>query len=311
MLINLCHSGLPGGSAYSARLDQTVSVAATIVNYNAGKLLQQCVNALRKSTIHTSITIVDNASSDGSSENLRHLYGNQSGIEFLFNPSNLGFAPAFNAVAGRADTDYVLILNPDCILEPTALEHLQAALENDSKAALAGPAVYDGEGSIQRATARRFPTPWRSLMTASGLWCLGKWFPAFHGVEMNVSKSGAETEVVEAVSGACMLVRRSALEAVGYLDEGYNMHCEDLDLMYRLAEKGWHCLYVPQAGCAHQQGASSRSRPTWVHYQKHRGMLRFFRKFQAESTSWPIRILVYSGIWLRFVILWPLVLLRR
>ena len=288
-----------------------MSVAAIIVNFNAGDLLQQCVNALRKSTIYATITIVDNASSDGSAQKLRNMYGDHQGIEFLFNPSNLGFAAAVNAVAGRIDADWVLLLNPDCILQTSALEHLQAALEKDSSAALAGPAVHDQSGHIQRATVRRFPSPWKSLMTASGLWRLGKWFPAFHGVEVGAGTLGAGTEIVEAVSGACMLVRRSALEAVDYLDEDYCMHCEDLDLMYRLAQKGWHCLYVPQATCVHQQGRSSRSRPTWVHYQKHRGMVRFFKKFQAETTSLPVRTLVYTGIWARFVILWPWVLIRR
>ena len=288
-----------------------MSVAAIIVNFNAGELLQKCVNALRNSTVHSRLTIVDNASSDRSAENLRNLYGNQSGVEFLFNPTNLGFAPAINAVASHVEADYVLILNPDCILESGTLEYLQAALENDVTAAMSGPAVFDTEGNIQRATARRFPTPWKSLMTASGLWRLGRWFPAFHGVEVDVSTLGTETEVVEAVTGACMLIRRSALEAVGFMDEAYCMHCEDLDLMYRLAENGWHCLYVPQATCVHQQGTSSGSRPTWVHYQKHRGMIRFFDKFQARKTSFPIRLLVYAGIWLRFAILWPLVLLRR
>ena len=298
-----------------------MTIAAIIVNFNAGELLQKCVNALRQGTVHTSITVVDNNSSDKSAENLRNLYGNHSGIEFLFNPSNLGFAPAVNAVANGVNSDFVLILNPDCILEPSALGHLQSALENDSDAAMAGPAVYDGHGHIQRATARRFPSPWKSLMTASGLWRLGRWFPAFHGVEVDVSKLDASklksgepeggTTIVEAVSGACMLIRRSAFEAVGYMDEGYCMHCEDLDLMYRLAMQDWHCLYVPQASCVHQQGLSSRSRPTWVHYQKHRGMSRFFKKFQAKTTSFPVRMLIYTGIWLRFVILWPLVLIRR
>ncbi len=288
-----------------------MSVAAIIVNYNAGGLLQQCVDALLNSTVETEITIVDNASGDGSAQKLRATHADQHAIEFLFNPSNLGFAAAVNAVVDRIDSDWVLILNPDCILEPAALEHLQAALENDSDAAMAGPAVHDGSGRIQRATARRFPGPWKSLMTASGLWRLGNRFPVFHGVEVDVSKLAAEPEIVEAISGACMLIRRSALEAVGYLDEGYQMHCEDLDLMFRFAEKGWHCLYVPRASCVHQQGASSRSRPNWVHYQKHRGMTRFFKKFQAETTSLPVRLLVYTGIWLRFIILWPLALIRR
>ena len=288
-----------------------MTVATIIVNYNAGETLQQCVTALLASNVHTKIFLVDNASSDGSVENLQKHIGNQQDIEFLFNTDNPGFAPAVNAVARCLDTDWVLILNPDCILERDTLGSLKSALEGDARAALAGPAVRDEDGQIQRATLRRFPDPWKSLMTASGLWRLGKWLPIFHGVEVDVSKPATDIVICDAVSGACMLVRRSALEDVGFLDEEYGLHCEDLDLMYRLKEQGWHCLFVPQASCVHKQGLSSRSRPTWVHFQKHRGMARFFSKFQARSTFLPIRILVYAGIWLRFLISWPLVLIRR
>ena len=288
-----------------------MSIETIIVNYNAGETLKQCVQALLDSTQHTSISLVDNASSDRSAENLQNLYGNHQGIDFLFNPSNLGFAPAINAVARRSSADWVLILNPDCIVDRDALGKLKDALENDGRAGLAGPVVSDDSGEIQRATMRRFPDPWKSLMTASGLWRLGKWFPLLHGVEADVSKLKDGPIRCDAVSGACMLIRRSAFEAVGFMDEEYAMHCEDLDLMYRLKLQGLHCLYVPQASCVHLQGLSSRSRPTWVHFQKHRGMVRFFRKFQADSTFLPLRWLVYVGIWLRFAILWPLTQIKR
>ena len=288
-----------------------MTVATIIVNFNAGETLHQCVRALLNSGVHTKVTVVDNASSDGSAQSLHDDYGNQESVGFLFNPTNIGFAPAINRVARRLKSDWVLILNPDCILEPETLGRLKNALENDANAALAGPAVLDENGQIQRATLRRFPDPWKSLMTASGLWRLGKWFPAFHGVEVDASKLNEGSELCEAVSGACMLVRRTAFETVGFMDEGYAMHCEDLDLMFRLRKQGWHCLYVPQASCIHKQGLSSSSRPTWVHFQKHRGMVRFFEKFQAKSTFFPIRMLVYAGIWLRFLVLWPLILIRR
>ncbi len=288
-----------------------MTVTTIIVNYNAGETLQLCVEALLKSTLQTQITVIDNASSDGSAESLHKLFENNHGVKFLFNKVNLGFAPAVNSVARHTDTDWVLILNPDCIIEPETLGRLTAAMESDSRAALAGPAILDEDGKIQRATVRRFPAPWKSLMTASGLWRLGKWFPVFHGIEVDVSSLTEKTEKCEAVSGACMLIRRSALEEAGFLDEEYAMHCEDLDLMFRFRQQGWHCLYVPQARCIHQQGLSSRSRPSWVHFQKHRGMARFFGKFQAQSTFLPIRMLVYVGIWLRFIILWPLILIKR
>jgi len=298
-----------GGGGCQGKSSKTVSIAVIIVNFNAGETLQKCVHALLNSTEHFRVTIVDNASSDNSAQQLRHSIGDHQGVEFLFNPLNIGFAPAVNLVARRAVEDWVLILNPDCILEPSALRRLKIALQADSNAALAGPAVHDENGQIQRATVRRFPNPWKSLMTVSGLSRLGKWSPLFDGVEVDTKPS--KTGAVDAVSGACMLVNRTALESIGYMDEAYKLHCEDLDLMYQLKQKGWHCLYVPEAGCVHLQGLSSRSRPTWVHYQKHRGMARFFNKFQAESLSAPLRVLVRTGIWLRFLVLWPLALLRR
>jgi GT2 family glycosyltransferase len=288
-----------------------MTVATIIVNYNAGETLRQCVNAVLKSTEQTNITVVDNASSDRSAHDLQSFYGNHQSIEFLFNSSNLGFGPAVNAVARRSEADWILILNPDCILETKTLAYLKTALLDDTQAALAGPAVRDESGQIQRATLRRFPDPWKSLMTASGLWRLGQWLPMFHGVEVEVSEETGQTEVCDAVSGACMLVRRSALESVGFLDEKFTMHCEDLDLMFRFKLKGWHCVYVPGASCVHLQGLSSRSRSTWVHFHKHRGMARFFRKHQAKTTSSLLSMLVYTGIWLRFIVLWPLILIRR
>lgn len=288
-----------------------MSITAIIVNYNAGETLAASVNALLKCPEATHVTVVDNASSDRSAENLNNLYGNRQAVSFLFNPKNVGFGPAVNSVARHVDTDYILILNPDCILESKALGLLKNALENDQEAGLAGPAVLDEKGQVQKATRRHFPDPWKSLMTTTGLSRLGKWFPVFRGIEMAAGEPGEESEVCDAVSGACMLIRRSALQQVGYLDEDYAMHCEDLDLMFRLKLAGWHCLFVPQARCVHYQGLSSSSRPVWVHFQKHRGMERFFRKFQAKSYSLPTRLLVYAGIWLRFLVLWPLVLIRR
>jgi GT2 family glycosyltransferase len=112
-----------------------------------------------------------------------------------------------------------------------------------------------------------------------------------------------------------MLVRTKAFVDVGGLDEAYALHCEDLDLMYRLRNRGGHCLFVPQAQAEHLQGLSSRSRPLWAHWQKHRGMQRFYLKFQAERypalLRWPFSLLVLMGIWLRFAVTLPAALLQR
>jgi GT2 family glycosyltransferase len=305
------HHRKPGGNVFSVNPEPDMSVTTIIVNYNAGEVLRECVEALLESSVRSRVVVVDNASSDKSAENLFKLFRNNEAVKIHFNAVNLGFAPAVNSVARTSEKDWLLILNPDCIVETETLGNLLDAMESDKRAALAGPVVLDEKGVVQRATLRRFPDPWKSLMATSGLWRLGKWFPALQGIELEVSKLTGSTQACEAVSGACMLIRRSALEEVGYLDEKYAMHCEDLDLMFRFRQEGWHCLFVPQARCVHKQGLSSRSRPSWVHFQKHRGMARFFGKFQARSTFLPFRILVYMGIWLRFIFLWPLILIRR
>ena len=98
---------------------------------------------------------------------------------------------------------------------------------------------------------------------------------------------------------------------IGMMDEDYGLHCEDLDLMFRFRQAGLHCLFVPEARAVHVQGVSSRSRPLWVHLQKHKGMARFFNKFQAQNYALPIRWLVNSAIWLRYFLLWPWVWLTK
>ena len=303
----------PGGKA---------CVVAIVVNFNAGDVLVRCIRSVLAQDETTTVIVVDNASDDDSAEHAVRLFGQDDRVTVLRNKDNPGFATAVNQAtrhaaaegAGQVAGGYLLILNPDCELRTGALAALVEALDEDPRAALAGPLVMDTAGRPQRATLRRFPDPWVSLVTFSGLWRLEPWLPAFRGVE---APAGLPQEVTrgEAVSGACMLVRSEAFVDVGGMDEGYALHCEDLDLMYRLRQKGGHCLFVPQAQVEHLQGVSSRSRPLWVHWQKHRGMQRFFLKFQAPCYAavlrWPFSLLVLAGIWARFAVTLPLALLRR
>jgi GT2 family glycosyltransferase len=105
---------------------------------------------------------------------------------------------------------------------------------------------------------------------------------------------------VEAISGACMLVRATARHEVGPLDEGYFMHCEDLDWCMRFRRQGWTILFVPAARVVHYLGACSRSRPIFVEWHKHKGMLRFYRKFFRHQYPGVLMWIVAFGVWLRF-----------
>lgn len=286
------------------------AIRVIIVNFNAGETLARCIQSVLSTREKVIITVVDNASADGSVEQTQSLFGQLENVEIHCNEQNIGFARAVNAAAGMGDEEFLLILNPDCELLPGALRHLKQALDDDPLGALSGPTVVDRTGIVQKGTLRRFPDPWNSLVTLTGLWRLGRWLPACKGVNRHHSELPDSNTPAEAVSGACMLVRRKAFDAAGSMDEGYGLHCEDLDLMYRLQQQGNHCVFVPAARVFHQQGVSSRSRPLWVHRQKHLGMQRFFRKFQAERYPFPVRWLVIAGIWLRYLLTLPLLLIR-
>jgi GT2 family glycosyltransferase len=287
------------------------AIQVIVVNFNAGEALVHCIRSVLESTEPLTVTLYDNASTDGSIDNVLRHFRNADQLQVIRGAENLGFARAVNAAAKTSAEDYLLILNPDCELLPGALQELRKALEEDPGAALAGPLVVNRDGVMQKGTLRNFPDPWRSFLTFSGLWRLGNWFESFHGVERDAQEVAGSVIEADAVSGACMLVRRRLFESLDGMDEAYGLHCEDLDLMYRLHQQGHHCLLVPRSRVFHQQGVSSRSRPAWVHRQKHLGMQRYFNKFRAAEHGWPVRWLVTAGIWARFVFTLPLALLRK
>lgn len=288
------------------------SLAVIIVNFNAGDALARCVESVLSQKLAAKLILVDNLSTDGSAQTVENLFGRVAELDVVHNFENRGFARAVNQAAAMeacSNAEYLLILNPDCEFQPGALRRLLEALAEDPQAGLAGPLVVDRHGQPMRGNFRRFPDPWRGFLTFSGLWRLGRVFPAFQGVEP-MQELPVDNTKAEAVSGACMLVRKAVFDKAGGMDESYGLHCEDLDLMYRFRQLGHPGLFVPAARIYHVQGVSSRSRPVWVHWQKHRGMQRFFSKFQAQNYLLPFRWLVIAGIWTRFTVTLPLVLLR-
>ncbi len=282
-----------------------------IVNFNAGEYLQECIASVLNSSVPVSVTVADNASSDGSADALAERFGQDARVEILNNEDNLGFARAVNRVARKSREEFLLILNPDCVLDPEAIGTLMRVLEVDTRAGVAGPWVTDQAGKMQKGTWRRFPDPWRSLMTFTGLAGLADHSAALGGVDLRGARAPAGPIKVDAVSGACLMLRRAVAEKVGFYDEGYAMHCEDLDLMFRLRAMGYHCMLVPSARVIHRGGVSTASRPWWVHRQKHLGMQRYFRKFQSGDHALPVRWLVYTGIWCHYLATLPVVLLGR
>lgn len=275
-------------------------ISVVMVNFNAGELLAQNVRQALASHLEgpLEVIVVDNASSDDSLARLRPLLGER--VRLQANARNVGFAVACNQGARLATGSHLLFLNPDCAVAPEAIARARAALEAHPRAGMAGALIRNEDGSEQRGCRRDLPDPKRAIYRLSGL---SRRFPD-RFADFNAAGSAVPEgpTPVEAISGAFMLMRREAFDAVGGWDEGYFLHCEDLDLCQRFRDADLAVLFVPEAEATHLQGTSSRGRPMRVEWHKHRGMWRFYRKFQAPRNPGPFNALVRLGIAAHFLL---------
>lgn len=277
------------------------SVCVVIVNYNGGALLTECVRSVLQSSVPLKIYVSDNGSRDESIAYLRSGLGNHPLLEIKENHDNLGFARGNNIVLPLCGGDYLLFLNPDCIVKPDTLEQMIEAMEQHPEAGMAGCLLVNPDGTEQPGCRRFVPTPWRSMVRVLRLHKLIKNHPRFRPFTM-VGMPLPEAPVpVEAISGAFMLVRREALEAVGPMDENYFLHCEDLDWCMRFRQAGWKILFVPHVRTVHWKGFCSQAHPVAVEYYKHRGMVRFYNKFFRHQYPGGLMVLVVAAVWLRFM----------
>jgi GT2 family glycosyltransferase len=274
-------------------------VAVIIVNYNAGAFLAECVHSAYSSA--SEIRVVDNASTDYSLELCAQRFPTATKLGIIRNAANLGFAAACNTGARATTAPYLLFLNPDCVLSADSLDRLVQVLEANPGVGMAGGLLTNVDGTEQEGGRRAVPTPWRSFVRAFGLYRFDRYWPGvFYDFHLHKQALPPNPVEVEAISGALMLVRRRAFQDVGLWDEGYFLHCEDLDWCMRFQQKGWKILFVPDAPVLHHKGTCSRSRPIFVEWQKHKGMMRFYRKFFRHQYPGIVMLLVAVGVWLRF-----------
>lgn len=275
------------------------SVSIIVVNYNAGELLESCI----RSCLHQAeeVIVVDNGSTDSSVELLEQRFPKEPRLKIFRNFVNLGFAAACNVGASEAQGGFLLFLNPDCVLEPEAVNQMRHAVDGDPSAGMAGGLLLDLDGKEQGGGRRAIPTPWRSFVRVFHLSRFAdRWPRLFSGFDLHNQPLPDRPVEVEAISGACTLVKRDAMLDVGSWDDAYFLHCEDLDLCMRYRQKGWNILFVPGARVFHHRGVCGRSRPIFVEWHKHHGMLRFYRKFFRHQYPGALMWLVVIGVWLRF-----------
>ncbi|CAI8713384.1 N-acetylglucosaminyl-diphospho-decaprenol L-rhamnosyltransferase [Pseudomonas brassicacearum] len=271
-----------------------------IVNYNAGELLLACVRSAFAAGA-SSVIVVDNDSHDDSLMLVERTHAVGDSLQIVRNAANLGFAVACNQGARLSAAPNLFFLNPDTVLAADAIDRLLLALRSSPEIGMVGGFLCNPDGSEQAGGRRVFPTPRRAFMRAFGLSRLSALFPSLlSDFLLHKEPLPGTPIVVEAISGACMLVKREAIESVGLWDEDYFLHCEDLDWCMRFHQAGWRVLFVPDAQVMHVFGGCSRQRPYFVEWHKHLGILRFYRKFFRRKYPAVVWVSVVIGVWFRF-----------
>lgn len=280
----------------SDRLD----LAIVVVNYNVRELLRACLGSVRAATsgLSTEVWVVDCGSSDGSAAMVRGAFPSVRLVE----TGNVGYARgnnlALREIESRGAARYVLLLNPDTVVPPEALQAMIDFMGVHPDAGAAGPRLLLADGSLDLACRRGFPTPLTSLYHFSGLSRLFPRSARFARYNLTFLPEDAVVEV-DSVVGAFMLVRGDVLHEVGLLDEAFFMYGEDLDWALRIKRSGRKVYYNGEVPVYHHKRASTRQRAVRSIFAFYDAMLIFFRKHYAKTTIAPVRWLVVAAIYLR------------
>ena len=280
-------------------MSTTPEVTAIVVNFNAGDELRVALSSIAEELAGRPWDgfVVDNASRDGSGAIALDF---APAVTLVANPANVGFGRAVNQALAHARAPFVLIMNPDCRLQPGALTALEAELRRQPQCAIAGPRILDPDGSVQ-GSARGDPDMLTGVFGRST--ALRRRLPWLRVARRNVVDgsvpAGASSVVVDWLSGACVLARREALAAAGGFDERYFLYWEDADLCRRLRARGYDVRYVPAASAVHRVGHSSKTAKAPSVRAFHESAYLYYATHVAPGPLNPKRLLARGLLRLR------------
>lgn len=261
-----------------------MKLSIVIVSYNVRNYLEQCLQSVKQALdgIEGEVFVVDNRSDDDSVETVR---ANYPWVRLIVNQENKGFSRANNIAIREACGEYVLLLNPDTIVEKDTLREVLDFMEEHPKVGGAGVMMHNADGSLAPESRRALPTPWVSCLKMLGF------SKRYYMSHLPWDKPGR----IEVISGAFCFLRRKALDEVGLLDEDFFMYGEDIDLSYRLLKGGWENWYLPYP-ITHFKGKSTqKSDYRYVHIF-YKAMLIFFRKHYSHLSVFyalPVKMAIY------------------
>ncbi|MEA9985957.1 glycosyltransferase family 2 protein [Subtercola sp. RTI3] len=240
-------------------------VSVIMVTYNSAHIVKQSLVDLPPAPL-VEVIVVDNKSSDLSVETV--LSARPDAV-VIRNEENAGFAKAVNLGAARATGEYLLLLNPDAVINASALKSLVESMSSNSAIGIIAPLVTDSTGEFSTIAAGFFPTIIKMGLHASGISRLGKWCPALEGHYLFRSSRLSRSRDLDWVSGGCLLVRRHIWNSLDGLSERWFMYAEDIELCLRVRRAGYKVVLDPSAQAIHEIGSSShevqgRANPTWV-----------------------------------------------
>jgi GT2 family glycosyltransferase len=278
-----------------------VDLTVSIVSNDNRELVLECIDSVYRTAggLRLEIIVVENASRDGSAEAIRARF---PGVVLIENTVKEGFSANHNKAIRVATGEFIFILNDDTVVHEGTLPLMVGFLRADPEAGAVGGSLVYPDGTPQY-TGKARPTLLAAAMVSLGLHRLFPRNPVT-AKYYNRKDSYSGSEEVESINGAALMVRRSMLDKVGLLDEGFFLYCEDVDWCIRMREAGYRLYYLPEAKITHYRGASTKGRRMVGIY--HRSLLRFYRKHYAARHSFVVNAAAYSAIWLRFAVFWLL-----
>lgn len=266
-----------------------MKLAVVIVNYNVKHFLDQCLQSVFKSlhNIDAEVFVVDNNSVDGSVEMVKELFPQ---VKLIPNKNNVGFSKANNQAIKASTAEYVLLLNPDTVVEEDTFSKCISFMDSHSDAGAMGVKLIDGKGKFLPESKRGLPTPEVAFYKISGL---SKIFPKskkFGKYHLGYLPEN-ETNEIEILSGAFMFMRKKALNEIGLLDETFFMYGEDIDLSYRIIKAGYKIYYHPETRVIHYRGESTKKSSVNYVFVFYQAMIIF-----ANKHFMPNRAKLFSGI---------------
>ena len=274
-------------------------IVAVVVTFQSGSTIDACLQRLRAGRDIAEIRIIDNGSHDDTMELVQRHASHDPRVRFIANPDNPGFAAANNQGVAASVSPWVAFINPDVMVEGDTLALLRERAAELGEALL-GVEQVDEQGRPDAAVRRRDPD-FLTMLRAPG-----------RGAKLAIARDASQAlQEVPALSGAVMLMPRALFERVGGWDAGYRLHAEDLDLCRRVRLAGGRVAVANDLQVVHVRGVSSRSRPFFVEWHKHRGLWRYFGKFEAGQRSLPVRVAVWGAIWAHALLQVPRLLRAR